>query len=175
MRARSAAAAWYRDYLDRWRQRADESVKDWIKRLENLKATAMNAAAGIVEVRVPDMGNFKDVAIIDVLVKPGEKIEPEALRKEFGSEIEILGAEAGMHLVITLPPGLSDQKISRRAAQDGLWLWPLSSAYVGTNVRQGFILGFGGTKAEEMLPQVRRLRKVIRDESGYRGLTQSGH
>jgi pyruvate dehydrogenase E2 component (dihydrolipoamide acetyltransferase) len=38
----------------------------------------MNAAAGLVEVRVPDMGNFKDVAIIDVLVKPGEKIEPES-------------------------------------------------------------------------------------------------
>ncbi len=38
----------------------------------------MNAAAGLVEVRVPDMGNFKDVAIIDVLVKPGEKIDPEA-------------------------------------------------------------------------------------------------
>ena len=40
----------------------------------------------------------------------------QALRKEFGSEIEILGAEAGMHLVVTLPPGLSDQKISARAA-----------------------------------------------------------
>ncbi len=38
----------------------------------------MNAAAGLVEVRVPDMGNFKDVAVIDVLVKPGESIEPEA-------------------------------------------------------------------------------------------------
>src|SRR4030081_4163857 len=38
----------------------------------------MSAAAGLVEVQVPDMGNFKDVAIIDVLVKPGEKIEPEA-------------------------------------------------------------------------------------------------
>lgn len=38
----------------------------------------MNAAAGLVEVRVPDMGNFKDVAVIDVLVKPGETIEPEA-------------------------------------------------------------------------------------------------
>jgi GntR family transcriptional regulator / MocR family aminotransferase len=99
----------------------------------------------------------------------------QALRKEFGSEIEILGAEAGMHLVVTLPPGLSDRKISARAAQEGLWLWPLSSAYVGTNVRQGFILGFGGTKADEMLPQVRRLRKAIRDESGYRGRTQSGH
>ena len=93
----------------------------------------------------------------------------QALRKEFGSEIEILGAEAGMHLVVTLPPGLSDQKISARAAREGLWLWPLSSAYVGDNVRQGFILGFGGTKVDEMLPQVRRLKKVMRDESGYRG------
>jgi GntR family transcriptional regulator/MocR family aminotransferase len=94
----------------------------------------------------------------------------QALRKEFGSEIEILGAEAGMHLVITLPPGLSDQKISARAAQENLWLWPLSAAYAGTtNVRQGFILGFGGTKAEEMLHQVRRLRKAMRPESGHGG------
>src|SRR5580698_1338408 len=38
----------------------------------------MNAAVHLVEVRVPDMGNFKDVAVIDVLVKPGESIEPEA-------------------------------------------------------------------------------------------------
>ena len=104
----------------------------------------------------------------------------QALQKEFGAEMdesgmEILGAEAGMHLVITLPPGLSDQKISARAAQEGLWLWPLSAAYAGMNVRQGFILGFGGTKADEMLHQVRRLRKAIRGESGYRGRTQSGH
>ena len=38
----------------------------------------MNAAARLVEVRVPDMGSFKDVAVIDILVKPGESIEPEA-------------------------------------------------------------------------------------------------
>jgi GntR family transcriptional regulator/MocR family aminotransferase len=86
----------------------------------------------------------------------------QALRKEFGSDKEILGAEAGMHLVITLPPGMSDQKISARAAQENLWLWPLSAAYAGTkNVRQGFILGFGGTKADEMLHQVRRLKKTM--------------
>lgn len=98
-----------------------------------------------------------------------------ALRKEFGSEIEILGAEAGMHLVITLPPGLSDQNISARAAQEALWLWPLSAAYAGPHVRQGFILGFGGTKADQMLTQVRRLRKAVRSESGYRARTKSGH
>jgi len=89
----------------------------------------------------------------------------QALRKEFGSEIEILGAEAGMHLVVTIQPGHSDQKIAARAAQDGLWLWPLSTAYTGSSARQGFILGFGGTKAADMLHQVRRLRKAI-GESG---------
>lgn len=99
----------------------------------------------------------------------------QALRKELGSGIEILGAEAGMHLVITLPPAMSDREISLRAAQDGLWLWPLSSAYAGTNRRQGFILGFGGTKADDMLHQVRRLHNVMRGESGNRVRTQSGH
>src|SRR5579863_566649 len=99
----------------------------------------------------------------------------QALHKEFGSDIEILGAEAGMHLVITLPPGLSDQKISALAAKEGLWLWPLSAAYAGPNVRQGFALGFGGTKADEMLHQVRRLRKVMRCDIGYPAPTESGH
>src|SRR5882724_10615890 len=43
--------------------------------LEGLKVRArMNAAGGLVEVRVPDLGNFKDVAVIDVLVKPGESV-----------------------------------------------------------------------------------------------------
>jgi pyruvate dehydrogenase E2 component (dihydrolipoamide acetyltransferase) len=34
----------------------------------------MNAAAGLTEVRVPDLGNFKDVEVIDVLVKPGDAV-----------------------------------------------------------------------------------------------------
>src|SRR5207248_9215471 len=43
--------------------------------LERLRsARDMNAAGGLVEVRVPDLGNFKDVAVIDVLVKPGDSI-----------------------------------------------------------------------------------------------------
>jgi pyruvate dehydrogenase E2 component (dihydrolipoamide acetyltransferase) len=34
----------------------------------------MNAAAALTEVRVPDLGNFKDVAVIEVLVKPGDSV-----------------------------------------------------------------------------------------------------
>ena len=98
-----------------------------------------------------------------------------ALREEFGGEIEILGAEAGMHLVVTLPPGLDDRKISARAADEGLWLWPLSTGYAGAKVRQGFILGFASIRAEDMADGVRRLRRLVRSESGYTQREQSGH
>ncbi|GIX27893.1 MAG: dihydrolipoyl dehydrogenase [Burkholderiales bacterium] len=34
--------------------------------------------AQLVDIRVPDIGDFKDVPVIDVLVKPGDRIEKEA-------------------------------------------------------------------------------------------------
>ena len=38
---------------------------------------AAAAASGPVEVRVPDIGDFKDVAVIEILVKPGDTIAAE--------------------------------------------------------------------------------------------------
>ena len=31
----------------------------------------------MVEIRVPDIGDFKDVEVIEVLVKPGDTVQPE--------------------------------------------------------------------------------------------------
>ena len=86
----------------------------------------------------------------------------DALRQELGSEVEILGAQAGMHLVITLPPGLTDRELSTRGAKENLSLWPLSRSYSGKKVRQGFILGFGSTKASEMPAAAHRLGELVR-------------
>ena len=36
-----------------------------------------SAPAGVAEVRIPDIGDFKDVPIIEVMVKPGDTIKPE--------------------------------------------------------------------------------------------------
>ena len=85
----------------------------------------------------------------------------QAIQSVFGDQLQILGAEAGLHLVVTLPDGLSDLEISARAARQDLWLWPLSPCYSGTNARQGFILGFGSTKAADMPLLVKRMRQVI--------------
>lgn len=85
----------------------------------------------------------------------------ESLRREFGNLLEVHGAEAGMHLVVTLPKGLSDLELAANAARDELWLWPLSMTYATKPPGQGFILGFGSTPAAAMPRAVRRLRALL--------------
>jgi GntR family transcriptional regulator / MocR family aminotransferase len=90
------------------------------------------------------------------------------LAKEFGSALDILGAEAGMHLVVTLPKGLHDQGVAERAAREKLWVWPLSPAYIGETKRQGLVLGFGSTATEDMPKAVGHLKSVLLAERSYR-------
>jgi GntR family transcriptional regulator / MocR family aminotransferase len=85
----------------------------------------------------------------------------ESIREQFGSRLEIHGSQAGMHLTVTLPKGLSDREIATRAARKGLWLWPLSPSYLGATPRQGFVLGFGNTAAEDMSHTVAQLRAEV--------------
>jgi GntR family transcriptional regulator / MocR family aminotransferase len=86
------------------------------------------------------------------------------IRKELGSTLQVHGAEAGLHLTTTLPKGYRDRAIAKRAALQNLWLWPLSSSYLGTNPRQGFILGFGSTTPAEIPGAVRRLGAILMSE-----------
>lgn len=88
----------------------------------------------------------------------------EALTSELDSSIELLGAEAGMHLVVTLPKGLRDRSLSEQASRHQLWLWPLSGCYLGPARRHGFILGFGSTTPKQIPKAVSQLRKVIESQ-----------
>jgi GntR family transcriptional regulator / MocR family aminotransferase len=85
-----------------------------------------------------------------------------ALREEFGNALTVLGSEAGMHLLVTLPEGFRDVEIAQHAAREKLWLTPLSPCYLRKAARQGLILGFGSTSAAEMPRAVRRLKEVLR-------------
>jgi GntR family transcriptional regulator/MocR family aminotransferase len=85
----------------------------------------------------------------------------ECLRKEFGSTAEVLGDEAGLQLVCAFPEGTPDVDIGDRAAKEGLWIWPLSSAYLGKTPRPGFILGFGSTDRREVHESVKLLARLM--------------
>jgi GntR family transcriptional regulator / MocR family aminotransferase len=85
----------------------------------------------------------------------------ETIVGEFGSALEVLGAQAGMHLVATLPKKFRDREIAASGARKRLWLWPLSPSYIGKAPRQGLILGFGNTRPAEMPPAVRQLKGIL--------------
>jgi GntR family transcriptional regulator/MocR family aminotransferase len=85
----------------------------------------------------------------------------DALRRELGGRLDVLGAEAGIHLTAFLAKRSRDRAISERAARDGLWAMPLSACYLGSAVRPGLVLGYGGTTAAQMPGAVRRLRRAL--------------
>jgi len=85
----------------------------------------------------------------------------KSLRSAFGDMFDVHGSEAGMHLTVTLPEGFDDVAISDRAAQAGLWLWPLSPCYITDKPRHGFVLGYGSTPSDQMPSAVNALRSVL--------------
>jgi GntR family transcriptional regulator/MocR family aminotransferase len=84
-----------------------------------------------------------------------------SLGRELGPLVEVLGDEAGMHVAVMLQNGSRDLDIAERAARLNLSLWPLSPSYMGEASRQGFILGFGGTRLTEIPNAVRKLRNLL--------------
>jgi len=84
----------------------------------------------------------------------------EALQEQFGHQVQILGAEAGLHLVAKLSRGVRDRQVSLRAARKKLWLWPLSPYYLD-EPEQGFVLGFGSATARDIPDAVRQLRLLL--------------
>jgi GntR family transcriptional regulator/MocR family aminotransferase len=88
----------------------------------------------------------------------------ESLEKEFGGELEIWGAQAGMHLVAELPEDRewNDVELATAATAKRLWLWPLSPAYIGEKKRQGFILGFGNVEAGAIHSAVKVMKSVVK-------------
>jgi len=82
------------------------------------------------------------------------------LTEDLGSMVEIVGDEAGMHLALMLQTDHRDTEISQRAVRHSLSIWPLSHFYFG-EPRQGFILGFGATKMNEIPGAVRKLHYLL--------------
>jgi GntR family transcriptional regulator/MocR family aminotransferase len=106
-------------------------------------------------------GHFsRHIRRMKVLYSERRNVLTESIRKYFGYGADIIGGQAGMHLSVTLK-GIDDREVAERAARRNLSLLPLSSSYLSNISRQGFILGFGSTAANDIPAAVRKLRAVI--------------
>jgi GntR family transcriptional regulator / MocR family aminotransferase len=84
------------------------------------------------------------------------------IERELYPSCEIVGDEAGMHLTILTDGALKDSEVTARAAERKLWLSALSLSYVGDSPRQGFVLGFGNTRASQIPGAVWLLKKLLK-------------
>jgi GntR family transcriptional regulator/MocR family aminotransferase len=84
------------------------------------------------------------------------------INKQLGSIMEIVSAQAGMHLVGLLPDGVEDTIVWQRAARAGIASWPLSICCQRKPHRGGLVLGYGGVDRKQIQDGVKRLAAVIR-------------
>lgn len=91
------------------------------------------------------------------LYRERRKALVNAIATDLGSRLEIIGAEAGMHLVGLLHPDVSDTAVSQNAGRLGVSAMPLSSCFRRRPSRGGLILGYAGTDAAQIRAGVQRL------------------
>jgi len=90
-----------------------------------------------------------------------------AIDSQMKDMLEVIGAEAGMHLVGLLPRGANDVAVSRMAAQRGISAIPLSACYLTLPTRSGLILGYGGANSHQIRDGISKLRMSVQ-RSGER-------
>lgn len=86
------------------------------------------------------------------------------LRAALGSSIEIASTEAGLNLVIWLPPRMDDRDVAAAAAAAGVDVIAISTLRIqrDRSSRPGLLLGFGGVRDADLADGVSALARVIR-------------
>lgn len=77
-------------------------------------------------------------------------------------------AEAGIHVLATLPVGTDDVALAARAAAEGIAFTPLSPHYQHA-ARPGMLLGFGALDEQRITAGMRQLAPLVRAAAGARG------
>lgn len=84
-----------------------------------------------------------------------------ALNSRLRDSLEIVGAEAGLHLLALLRLSVDDDALAREAALRGLSVMPLSSCRIVSDPQGGLVLGYGGLEARKASEGVRKLHECL--------------
>ncbi len=85
-----------------------------------------------------------------------------ALKLHFEDQVEIVGENAGMHLMIRLRTKFNDEEVRRRAAQSGVGLVSAQIYYLHESNSGEFVLGYAGLSERKIQEGIRRLAKALR-------------
>ena len=83
------------------------------------------------------------------------------LAEHLGSDIELSRSNAGMTLVIYLPPGTDDRALAQAATHAQMTVRALSNYYVGRRHRPGLVVGFAYVTTPDISPWAEALAQHI--------------
>lgn len=87
----------------------------------------------------------------------------DCINNHFGDELEIIGGDAGLHLILSLPNMVKDNLVMRDAMQQGVVTRSLSNYYFHKeNIRPGLLLGYAGVTPDEIKPNFDILARTIK-------------
>jgi GntR family transcriptional regulator/MocR family aminotransferase len=87
----------------------------------------------------------------------------EEVRKGLKGILEVAPAEAGMHLIGWLPPGINDREVSRRAAEANLTIAHMSAYCINQKLRGGLLLGYTAFNERLIKQGVKTLARVLNE------------
>ena len=85
----------------------------------------------------------------------------DLLVRYVGSRVTIGPLTGGLHVAVRIDPALDDVALARRAAERGVYLYPLSKECIARTDLRGFVLGYGMTPCEQMEDAVRIVADVL--------------
>ncbi|MDE7430671.1 MAG: PLP-dependent aminotransferase family protein [Lachnospiraceae bacterium] len=87
-----------------------------------------------------------------------------SMLKEYKNKIHISGENSGLHILVTIQNGMSEEKLIAKAKEDGVCVHGLSEYYIDKrNFRDGTVLiGFASLSMEEIEKGIKKLIKTWR-------------
>jgi GntR family transcriptional regulator / MocR family aminotransferase len=92
-----------------------------------------------------------------------QRILVEEARMNLKGVLEVAPAEAGMHLIGWLPPGVDDREVSRRAAEAKLKIAPVSAYCLNQKLCGGLLLGYTAFNERQIKLGVKKLARVLNE------------
>ncbi len=89
-----------------------------------------------------------------------------SLERHLAGACQVVGAKAGMHLMVRLPPRLEEAEVVARAAEEGVAVYPASPYYCGSSPGPALLLGYGGMTEDSIQRGVERLARALRLSGG---------
>ncbi|MEH7392516.1 PLP-dependent aminotransferase family protein [Bacillus sp. JJ1474] len=84
----------------------------------------------------------------------------ESIETYLPKEFEIIGEHSGLHIVLKLPPYLTEQCAIHQAVERGVRTYPASISFIKKPKTHMVILGYGGLTIEEIKEGIQRLSEA---------------